>query len=134
VIVCSFWGHSRLFQVILGSNCIQVFKRYLGVKRYLGYLAVLEWIERASSLKITFLASFEVILGHCRSFQVILAFKTPGKRFVASGSRKKRVSRVFWSFQSSFSVKTCLFVIGVGVMSVCWWSKWQKMGSKRINT
>ena len=41
-----------------------------------------------SSLKLTFLASFEVILGHFRSFQVILAFKTPRKRFVASGSRK----------------------------------------------
>ena len=53
--------------------------------------------EKASSLKITFLASFEVILGHCRSFQVILAFKTPRKRFVACGSRKKRVLRVCWS-------------------------------------
>ena len=50
-----------------------------------------------SSLKITFLASFEVILGHFRSFQVILAFKTHRKRFVASGSRKKRGLRVFWS-------------------------------------
>ena len=50
-----------------------------------------------SSLKITFLACFEVILGHCRSFQVILAFKTPRKRFVATGSRKKWVLRVCWS-------------------------------------
>jgi len=64
-----------------------------------------------SSLKITFLASFEVILGHSlghfrsfqvisghfRSFQVILAFKTPRKRFVAFGSRKKRYLRVCWS-------------------------------------
>ena len=50
-----------------------------------------------SSLKIAFLASFEVIFGHFRSFQVILAFNTPRKRFVASGSRKKRVLRVFWS-------------------------------------
>ena len=42
--------------------------------------------EKVSSLKITFLASFEVILGHCRSFQVSLAFKTPRKRFVACGT------------------------------------------------
>ena len=51
-----------------------------------------------SSLKIAFLASFEVIFGHFRSFQVILAFNTPRKRFVASGSRKKRVLRVFLEF------------------------------------
>ena len=76
--------------------------------------------EKASSLNITFLASFEVILGHCRSFQVILAFKTPRKRFVACGSRKNGVLRVFWSFQSSFSVKMCLWWAWCSFFQFCY--------------